>query len=520
MPTLNNLKIGHRLAVLLGALLALMAAIAGAGLWGQAALYDLSRQALEQDVRIAGHAAEIRALVLLERRYEKDSFINFGQADALSAYARKWESTRDQLTATLAALGKHPLAADDRKALDDMARSLAGYAKGFEATLAGLRGGTLKSTQDANDAMGTVKDAVRGLEQAADALNDRAVARAAAVLPQIQARRAVLSTLQLALTLLGITAAAAAGWWIARSITRPLAQAVKVAEAVAEGRLGVATAPSGRDETGQLLAALQRMDQSLVRIVGEVRLASDSIATGSSQIASGNADLSQRTEQQAANLQQTAASMEELTATVTTNAESARQAAELAHDASRVAAEGGQVVGQVVQTMQDISASSQRVADIIGVIDEIAFQTNILALNAAVEAARAGEQGRGFAVVASEVRSLAQRSAEAAREIKTLIHTSVSQVEAGAQRVGHAGRTMQDIVAQVERVTVLVREISHASAEQSTGIGQVGGAVAQLDQVTQQNAALVEQSAAAAESLKGQAERLAQTVAVFRVGAG
>ncbi len=520
MPTLNNLKIGQRLALLLGALLAVMAAIAGAGLWGQAALYELTRHALEEEVRIAGHAAEIRALVLLERRYEKDSFINLAQPDALAAYAQKWQATRDQLSTTLATLGQHTLAADDRKALDDMVRGLADYAKGFEAALAGIRDGQLKTAQDANTAMGAVKDAVRSLEKAADELNEHAVARAAAALPQIQARRTAIAWLQLALTLLGITAAAVAGWWIARSITRPLVQAVTVAEAVAEGRLGLAVAATSRDETGQLLGALQRMDQSLVRIVGEVRLASDSIATGSSQIATGNADLSQRTEQQAANLQQTAASMEELTATVTTNAESARQAADLAHGASRVAAEGGQVVGQVVQTMQDISSSSQRVADIIGVIDEIAFQTNILALNAAVEAARAGEQGRGFAVVASEVRSLAQRSAEAAREIKTLIHSSVSQVEAGAQRVSHAGRTMQDIVAQVERVTVLVREISQASAEQSTGIGQVGEAVAQLDQVTQQNAALVEQSAAAAESLKGQAERLAQTVAVFRVGAG
>jgi methyl-accepting chemotaxis protein len=308
---------------------------------------------------------------------------------------------------------------------------------------------------------------------------------------------------------------AALAWAITRSIVRPIEYALTLAETVAAGDLSQQVQATGRDETARLLQALARMNASLAQIVGQVRNSSDSIATGSAQIATGNADLSQRTEEQASNLQQTAASMEQLTATVKQNADTARQANQLASGASQAAREGGEIVQRVVATMGVIQDSSRRIADIIGTIDGIAFQTNILALNAAVEAARAGEQGRGFAVVAGEVRSLAQRSAEAAREIKSLIGASVEKVDSGSQQVGDAGQAMAEIVTQVQRVTDLIAEISAASAEQSTGIGQIGDAVAQLDQVTQQNAALVEQSAAAAESLKQQARGLAQAVSVF-----
>jgi methyl-accepting chemotaxis protein len=304
---------------------------------------------------------------------------------------------------------------------------------------------------------------------------------------------------------------------IARSITRPLARAVQVAERVASGDLTSEVHVDSADETGQLLAALKRMNEGLVSIVSQVRNSSDSIATGSTEIATGNADLSQRTEEQASNLQQTAASMEELTTTVKQNADTAREATRLAGGASSAAVDGGRVVGRVVATMDDISQSSRKIGDIIGVIDGIAFQTNILALNAAVEAARAGEQGRGFAVVASEVRSLAQRSAQAAKEIKALIAESVEKVENGSKLVDEAGQSMNDIVAQVKRVGDLIQEISASSVEQSSGIGQIGDAVTQLDKVTQQNAALVEESAAAAESLRHQASQLAQTVSVFRL---
>jgi methyl-accepting chemotaxis protein len=308
-------------------------------------------------------------------------------------------------------------------------------------------------------------------------------------------------------------------WAITRSITGPIRDAVKVAETVAGGDLSSRVAVTRTDETGQLLGALMRMNDNLCAIVGDVRRATDSIATGSAQIATGNADLSQRTEEQASNLQQTAASMEQLTVTVKNNADAAHQARQLSETAHGAATQGGQVVGRVVATMEQITESSRKISDIIGVIDGIAFQTNILALNAAVEAARAGEQGRGFAVVAGEVRALAQRSAEAAKEIKHLIGASVERVEEGRSLVGDAGRAIDDIVTQVRRVNDLVGEISAASVEQSSGIGQIGDAVAQLDQVTQQNAALVEESAAAAESLRHQADIMSRAVAVFRLGA-
>ncbi|WP_457425958.1 methyl-accepting chemotaxis protein [Roseateles sp. P5_E7] len=304
---------------------------------------------------------------------------------------------------------------------------------------------------------------------------------------------------------------------VARLISRSLREAVEVARSVAAGDLTRRIVVRGTDETGQLMQALHDMTGSLTQLIDRVRASSDSIATGSSQIATGNADLSQRTEEQASNLQQTAASMEELTVTVQQNAETARQATQLSASASAVALQGGAVVGQVVEMMGRVSASSRKIADIIGVIDGIAFQTNILALNAAVEAARAGEQGRGFAVVASEVRALASRSADAAKEIKVLINQSVETVEEGSGLVDAAGRTMAEIQAQVRRVSDLMGEIGAASNEQSQGIGQVGDAVMQLDQVTQQNAALVEQSAAAADSLNQQAQLLTEAVSVFRI---
>ena len=303
-----------------------------------------------------------------------------------------------------------------------------------------------------------------------------------------------------------------------RSITSPLNAAVKVAQTVAAGDLSSRIEVKSKDETGQLFQALKDMNDSLANIVGQVRTGTDTIATASSQIAAGNMDLSSRTEEQASSLEETAASMEELTSIVKQNADNARQANQLAVSASSVAVRGGSVVSQVVDTMGAINASSKKIVDIIGVIDGIAFQTNILALNAAVEAARAGEQGRGFAVVAAEVRNLAQRSAAAAKEIKTLIGDSVDKVEEGSKQVAEAGRTMDEIVDSVKRVTDIMAEITAASQEQTQGIEQINQAITQMDQVTQQNAALVEEAAAAAQSLQEQASGLSQVVSVFRLG--
>jgi methyl-accepting chemotaxis protein len=322
-----------------------------------------------------------------------------------------------------------------------------------------------------------------------------------------------------AAVLLGLLLALVIGYKLVRAITGPLDEAVRIASAVAAGDLTQQIDVGRNDETGKLMQALKRMNDSLKDIVSRVRVGTDTIVTASGQIASGNMDLSSRTEQQASSLEETASSMEELNATVRQNEANARSANELALAASGVAVRGGQVVSEVVQTMGAINAASHRIADIIGVIDGIAFQTNILALNAAVEAARAGEHGRGFAVVATEVRSLAQKSASAAREIKALITDSVSQVDGGTRLAQQAGATMDEVVASVRQVTDMMGEISSASAEQSAGIGQVNQAIVQMDQTTQQNAALVEQAAAAAGALQEQAQQLLAAVQVFQLDA-
>ncbi|MGK5040322.1 methyl-accepting chemotaxis protein [Janthinobacterium sp. GB1R12] len=323
--------------------------------------------------------------------------------------------------------------------------------------------------------------------------------------------------LLLTLAVLALAFGVVCAWLLTTGIVRPLRTAVDIARKVADGDLTAQIDASAKDETGQLLLALKDMNTSLLNIVGEVRSGTDSIATSSTQIAAGNQDLSSRTEEQAGSLEETASSMEELTSTVKQNADNARQANQLAASAAQVAVKGGEVVAQVVGTMESINASSNKIVDIISVIDGIAFQTNILALNAAVEAARAGEQGRGFAVVASEVRNLAQRSASAAKEIKTLIGASVEQVNAGSMLVAQAGSTMNDIVDSVQRVSDIITEITAASSEQSVGIDEINRAIGQMDAVTQQNAALVEESAAAAESMQHQAHNLAQVVSVFKL---
>ncbi|KVN04620.1 methyl-accepting chemotaxis protein [Burkholderia stagnalis] len=357
---------------------------------------------------------------------------------------------------------------------------------------------------------------VRATSAYAAYTHERELAIAQAFADRYETERNILA----GISAIAIALAAVGGLWLTRTITAPIVTAVGVARTVADGDLGSRIDVRGNDETRDLLDALQTMNARLIDIVSRVRDASGSIATAVGEIASGNLDLSQRTEEQAASLQETAATMEEFTSTVRLNAENAQQASTLAANASEVAQRGSDVVGRVVDTMTEIGDSSSKIADITGIIEGIAFQTNILALNAAVEAARAGEQGRGFAVVASEVRSLAQRSSTAAKEIKELISASVQTIRDGSTLAGEAGKTMRDVTQAVARVTDIMGEIAAASAEQSRGIDQVNLTITQMDQTTQQNAALVEQAAAASKSLEQQGHELGETVAAFRVPAG
>ncbi|KLN53950.1 methyl-accepting chemotaxis protein [Variovorax paradoxus] len=337
------------------------------------------------------------------------------------------------------------------------------------------------------------------------------------IAPELARRIGSTQNLMAGFGLIALLAGVGCSIWLARSIMQPLGEAIFIAETVASGDLSKEFETERGGEFGRLLRGMGEMEDTLTDVVTRIKASTDSIVVAAGQIAAGNQDLSSRTEEQASSLEQTAASMEELTSTVKQNADNARQANQLALSASDVAVKGGNVVGQVVDTMASINASSRKIVDIIGVIDGIAFQTNILALNAAVEAARAGEQGRGFAVVASEVRSLAQRSAAAAKEIKGLIDDSVGKVDVGSALVGEAGKTMEEIVSGVKRVTDIIGEITAASHEQAQGIEQVNQAIAQMDQVTQQNAALVEEAAAAAQSLQEQADSLSQVVATFKL---
>ena len=402
---------------------------------------------------------------------------------------------------------------ESRRLIDQFATAHAtmgdGYRKGFDAFKAS---GFDPSVGDA---------VVAGVDREPSTLLTAAAQKIAADSATVSAQAAVTARRATYISLLlmvSIGALAMAGAVLfSRTVSRPLLRALGCAQAVSIGDLSIELDASGKDEIGQLLEALKHMQQSLSRVVSEVRRSAEGVATASAEIASGNLDLSSRTEEQAASLQETAASMEEITATIRQNASNAVNASALASDASATATRGGQVMEQVVTTMQGISESSSKVTEIIGVIDSIAFQTNILALNAAVEAARAGEQGRGFAVVASEVRTLAQRSAAAAKEIKSLISQSTDRVHAGSALVGGAGQIIAEIVGSVQRVTDIVGEISSASKEQASGIEQVNIAVTQMDEVTQQNAALVEQASAAAQALSEQANGLREAVAVFKL---
>ncbi len=514
---LGSLKIGHRLALAFAALLLLLCVVGGLGTYLtsriNANVVDVNEDWLPS-VKVLG---DLRVNANRLRRAQLLHVIAVDQAGRDEQMARRADIIGRDWPRLFAAYAKLVNSPEEEKFRAQIQELWAAYLDEDKKLVTLLNAGADRYDEARRFSMvqaaASFSKLLKVLEADIDLNTQGSVASGAAAAANYRS----FLWLNGASVVLALTLGAALAFVTTRSITRPIHHAISVANTVAENDLTTRIQVRGQDETAQLLLALGRMNDNLARIVGQVRNSSDSIATGSAQIATGNQDLSHRTEEQASNLQQTAASMEQLAGTVRNNADTAVQANQMAAKASAAATLGGQKVGTVVATMQDIAASSKKIADIIGVIDGIAFQTNILALNAAVEAARAGEQGRGFAVVASEVRSLAGRSADAAKEIKSLIGASVDKVEVGARQVNEAGASMEEIVAQVQRVTKLIGEISSATAEQATGIGQVGNAVAQLDQVTQQNAALVEESAAAAESLKHQAATLAEVVGAFKL---
>ena len=513
----SRLSTAAQLGLGFAVVVAFLIALGAASAWGLARMSALSKTVYDDRVVPLGQLSEVtrvmlRNRVLLLDMFEKPSADNVAKRSAevdknFALGAQQWKA----FLATSMTAEETTLAGKFDKGFD------AYNGQGLAPAVAAMRAGRIE------EARSIYRDKVSPLAPAATEALEQLVALQVRVAAEANAQGEALSH-RLNLVIVGLAIAAALiataiAVLLTRGLVRKLgaepADLAAVAERIAQGNLSKLDAPPAI--AGSVMASMQTMHSALTRLVTEVRAGIDSVATASAQIAAGNQDLSSRTEQQASSLQETAASMEQMTAAVRTNADSARQADGLARGASEVAGRGGTAVSEVVSTMGEIQAASRRIEEIISVIDGIAFQTNILALNAAVEAARAGEQGRGFAVVAGEVRNLAQRSAQAAKEIKSLISDSVQKIDNGSARVQVAGQTIDDVVQQVNRVSRLIGEITASTAEQSSGITQVSEAVTQLDQVTQQNAALVEQGAAAAASLREQADKLARAIAVFRL---
>ena len=519
LEMMRGFTIRTRMLGAIGVVMVLLSLLGGAGMLGMFRIQDMSQEFLSNAFVKSGHMAQLRTELGGIRSSEKDMVIQYEKPEEVRKAYQQWVMFIDKSKVTL---GKF---VTDQNAQDaQLTKSIIGhidaYRKLFEPVARQLEAGGYDSATTANrmsgKALAEVMEADKLLAQLDNLLREQANALAAAERDVADQTRwmfvaAVILALVVVipLTLLNML-----------SICRPLEVARQMALTIAGGDLSHRVEVSGKDELTDLQRALDQMQQSLSTTVAQVRDASGNIATASQEIATGNQDLSARTEQTASNLQETVASLAQLTATVQQTASSSQLANQLAASASSTAVQGGEIVGQAVNSMQEISASSRKIGDIIGLIDSIAFQTNILALNAAVEAARAGEQGRGFAVVAAEVRSLAQRSAQAANEIKSLINTSVQTGDVGARQVESAGKAMQETVDSAQRVGDIIGEITAASSEQSLGIGQVNQAVGDIDRMTQQNAALVEESAAAAESLREQAARLAQLVSQFKLAGG
>lgn len=510
---MQSLKIGMRLAAGFGLVLVLLALAVGLSYRQIAAvaphidlLMELQRQ---QDL-----AQDWRALTQLNVTRTDAVARAGGSGPVADFFAPVIKTTSAKISELQDALTKVADTPQAKATLDDISAARKAYVDVRTQVFAQLKATEAAAAlQTLEGKMRPAADAyVAAISRMADSQGARVREETREILQAARHTQILMMVLVAVCLVIGVAVA----WLITRSVVFPLRAAIHEAKEVGLGDLTREIRAVGTDETAQLAQALASMQSSLRQLVGSVRYNADGVATASSEIALGSNDLSARTEQQASAIQQTAASMEELSATVKLNADNAEQADQLAHAASDIARQGGEVVGEAVQRMQGIEESSRKIADIIGTIDSIAFQTNILALNAAVEAARAGEQGRGFAVVAGEVRMLAKRSADAAKQIKVLIADSVGRVEQGAALVNRAGQTMDQVVSAIDRVTQVVREISSASREQSTGVSQIGQAISQMDEATQQNAALVEESAAAAESLKLQAEELVKLVSAFK----
>jgi methyl-accepting chemotaxis protein len=510
---MKNMNIGTRLALGFGVVLLLLVVLTAQGLWHMSGASATTEEMVKVTIKHERLIEEWVKLIEVNAARTTTAYLAADPADqkAVEDEMKMTSAHISEIQKALADSGLHEAA---KAQLARIAATRSAYMTARSQLFKEKTAGNLEAAKATFKDMAAKRELYTGsMRELSDIQHRLLDKKAAEIAGQYQQGRTILMSLGVVAILFGAVCA----WRTTRSITVPIQQAVAVAEHVSAGDLTSHIVVASTDETGRLMSALKKMNDSLVGIVGQVRSGTDTISVASSEIASGNLDLSSRTEEQASSLEETASSMEELTSTVKLNADNAREANQLAIAASNVASKGGAVVAEVVATMGSINDSSRKIVDIISVIDGIAFQTNILALNAAVEAARAGEQGRGFAVVASEVRNLAQRSAAAAKEIKTLIGDSVDKVDAGSRLVDQAGKTMEEVVASISRVTRIMSDITAASDEQREGIEQVNQAIVQMDQVTQQNAALVEEAAAAAASMQEQSARLSEVVSVFKL---